>query len=76
MTTTTLKAAIQNEAIAGHEAAIARLKATTEDRLKRMRAPRWIQPKYHVAMSHLHNYEINLLEILELELKELKGAIA
>ena len=76
MTTTTLKTAIQNEAIAGHEEAIANLKNSTEGRLKRMKEPRYIQPKYHIAMSHLQNYELSRIEILELELKGLRGAIA
>ena len=76
MTITTLKTAIQNEAIAGHEAAIANLRNSTETNLKRMREPRYIQHKHHVAMSHLQNYELNRIEILELKLKGLRGSIS
>ena len=69
---TAIKEHIANDAIAGHEAAIAKLKTSIAEREKRIKSIKWAFPDARIAMSQQHYREVLQLELLELELNGLK----
>lgn len=59
---------IKQDAIAGHEAAIAKLEKSIAERSAMFSSIRYIAPSFRIAMSKIHVKELEQLEILKLEL--------
>jgi hypothetical protein len=64
---------IKTDAIAGHKAAIKALKVSIAQREELLSTSKYVSPTYLIPINHLHQYEINRLELLQLELKEMEN---
>ena len=60
---------IHQDAIAGHEQAITKLRESITEREANLKNAKYVSPQYLTRINHLHQWEKSQLEILELELR-------
>ncbi len=68
-----IHAAMKQDAITGHQQAIAKLKASIQQREHDLATVRYLAPPVRIAINRIHLAEIHQLEVLELELRGMQN---